>query len=416
MNRRGFLSRYSAAEFIIRGMLAVAVGAIGFVSATHSLAFAAGTKNTELALRLAPHDAQALAVEAQNLSIGQVTAGDRKHSDELARKALRADPTVVKAVTALGMNAKARGDGARARRLFEYADTLSRREIVTHMWAIEESARRGDISGAVMHYDMALRTSGRAPEVMFPPLAAAIANDEIRSSLVSILVRRPPWGSDFLDFAVANGPDTRATARLLQGLARRGYAVSEELSSLTVNRLIAAGFVADAWKFYATYRPRADRTRSRDSRFTESISTPSLFDWTPTDEAGVTAAVQRNAKGGAFEFVASSSVGGPLLQQTLRLPPGLYQLTGHSSEISQSADSRPFWVLKCASGTELGRVDMPNSADAKGLFSRQLRVPPGCPVQALILVAQPAQTMGGVGGRIDWVRLEPAGEKAAAGS
>src|SRR5690606_1446045 len=104
----------------------------------------------------------------------------------LAREALRQDPTSVDALAVLGLQAELKNDAAQARKVFGYSRELSRRELRAQIWAIEESVRRGDIAEALHHYDMALRTSVRAQELLFPILAAALEEPSIRSALLQI--------------------------------------------------------------------------------------------------------------------------------------------------------------------------------------------------------------------------------------
>ncbi|HMN62584.1 MAG TPA: DUF4349 domain-containing protein, partial [Anaerolinea sp.] len=78
---------------------------------------------------------------------------------------------------------------------------------------------------------------------------------------------------------------------------------------------------------------------------------------------------------GLFDFTVSMGNGGPLLQQLQMLPPGDYVLEGQSVGIEQSARSRPYWILRCQTGGEIGRVEVPNSSQASGRFQGTIRVP-----------------------------------------
>ena len=98
-----------------------------------------------------------------------------------------------------------------------------------------------------------------------------------------------------------------------------------------------------------------------------------------------------------------------MLTQVQVLPPGAYRLVGRSSGLDQPEASRPYWALTCRDGRELGRVAVPNSAQAEGQFAGELRVPAGCPVQVLALIARPSDDVSGVSGQIDAAQLVPAG-------
>lgn len=407
MLRRGAsVPRRSATEWGIRGGLAVIAALLGYCSVTYSLGYALKERPKQ-AHTLAPDDGRLTARLSQTFLTAKATAADRAEADKLARLALEQDPTAVRAVETLGLNAQIRGDTIGARRLFAYAGKLSRRELQTQLWAIEDAVSRDDVAGALRQYDIALRTSRNAPDLLFPVLASAATDPAIRSALIKTLSGQPNWSEEFVDFVARSGPDPRATASLFHGLQQSGVSVSEGASTIAINALVSSGFLEDAWAYYASVRPGADRRASRDSRFTADMVMPSLFDWRPINEAGVTTSIQSGERGGIFDFAAPASIGGPLLQQMQMLPPGNYRLEGHSVDVDQPESSRPYWVLRCQDGRELGRLPLPNSARANGAFAGQFNVPAGCPAQVLALIARPSDSVSGVAGQIDQVRLYP---------
>jgi hypothetical protein len=389
-------------------LLAAVAATLGYVSVSRTLAYPLRASDPERARALSPGDGRITALAAQTLAIADATPADRIRADRLARTALQQDPTAVSAVSTLGIDAQLRGDTAGARRLFAYAETLSRRDIATQLWAVEDAVGRGDVNGALRHYDIALRTSSTAPDLLFPVLASAIADPAIRVALTRTLAARPSWGDAFLTYVAAKGPDPRATARLLTGLRRAGLAVSDGASAEIVNLLISSNFLDDAWSYHASVHPGIDRRRSRDPRFMAEVAAPSPFDWVPLNDGGITTSIQRGDRGGIFDFAVPASVGGPLLRQVQVLPAGDYRLEGHGSGIEQPEGSAPYWVLSCGDGRELGRVVMPNSSQAGGRFAGRFVVPTGCPIQTLTLVARPSDMVSGVSGEIDQVRLFPA--------
>lgn len=407
MARRRPSTRRSVAEWGIRGLAAVAAVLGGYIGATQTLAHIVRTGGVERAYALAPNNGRITALMAQKLSGADATAADRARGDRLARQALRQDPTAIAAVLTLGLNAQVRGHTTEARRLLAYAERLSRRDLQTQIWAIEDAVGRGDVAGTLRHYDIALRTSRGAPDLLFPVLGSAIADPTVRVALVKVLAAKPAWGPFFADYVADSGPDRRATAKFLTGLQRVGVPVSEGAQAAIVDALTAQGLIDVAWAYYAAVRPGVDRRQSRDPRFSAAITTPTPFDWTPINDGGVTTSIQRGGEGGIFDFVAPASVGGPLLQQKQLLPPGDYRLEGRSIGIDQPEESRPYWVLSCQGTRELGRVTIPNSAQANGTFIGRFSVPAECPLQVLTLVSRPSDRVSGVAGQIDRVRLFP---------
>lgn len=190
-----------------------------------------------------------------------------------------------------------------------------------------------------------------------------------------------------------------------------GVPIAGSAQARLIGRLVTAGSSEDAWAYYAAIHPGADRRMSRDPRFTALTENPTPFDWIPVNDIGTTTSIGRGDRGGVFDFMAVTSLGGPLLRQMQMLPPGDYRLEGHGSGIDQPMESRPYWVLTCSDGRELGRLTMPNSARANGTFNGLFSVPRGCPVQILTLIARSSDAVGGVSGQIDRAMLRPAGKR-----
>jgi hypothetical protein len=388
---------------VVHLTLAGAVAGIGYLSVLQSLAVALPVSQIERAYALAPGNGRIAARLSEVLSGPGATREDRARAARVARAALQHDPTAVGAVATLGLDALIRGDEVEAKRLFTYSQRLSRRDLRTQLWAIEDAVARGDISGALKHYDIALRTKTTAPELLYPVLSNAIANQEVRVGLVKTLAARPIWGDSFVYYAAANSSEPGTTAELFKGLRRIGYPIPDRANKALVNALLADNAFEGAWSYYAVIREGADRHRSRDPDFEAMLEAPLAFDWIAENSAGVSAAFQP----GLFDFAVSPSVSGQLLRQQQMLPEGEYVLEGHSVGIDQPPNSRPYWTLNCRGGRELGRLQLPNSSEAEGRFTGRFTVPANCPVQVLALIARSSSEIAGLTGQIDHVLLRP---------
>lgn len=404
MSFRRDLARRSPQEWAVRlGLAAVAV-VLGYYGVTFSLAQVV-KRDPALAYRLAPYDGRITAAYATSLAGPDATIKDRARADALAKRALQQDPTAVAAVATLGINADVRGDKAAARRYFAYAQKLSRRDLRTQLFMIEDAVQRNDIPGALRQYDMTLRVQPPLGEMLYPVLSSASEDPAIRRELVKTLAGKPLWGEGFIYFAARNGTNPKATAALFLDLRRAGIAIPEAARTDAINALMAGGQTDAAWSYYASIRPGADRRRSRDPRFAATLEVPSQLDWTPiNDGSGLTTSIQ----GSMFDFAAPASVGGPMLQQLQLLPPGTYRLSGHSIGIEQAAGALPYWTLRCQNGRELGQVEVPNSNVADGNFTGTFSVPADCPVQTLVLTARASDAVSGLSGQFDRVELVPA--------
>lgn len=388
-------------------MAAVAL-AFGAVSVLHSFAYAISKTAPESSYALSPSDGRVGALFAQNLLTTKTGLAEHETAARIARAALIREPLAVSAVVALALDAELRGKTGEARRLFMHSDTISRRELSTRMWLIEDAVQRGNIPLAVHNYDIALRTSPRTFDLLFPLLAGGIADPAIAAALMSTLAKRPVWSENFIRYMSNSAPDPKRTANFFRLLSARGILVGTTEQAGIVNTLVAANAFGDAWDYYRTLRHGVDRRRSRDAEFTEQLNAPTAFDWTPRmTDPGITASIQRNGKNGIFDFSAPSIVGGIVLEQLQLLPAGRYRLRGRSIGIDQALDSAPYWLLVCTDGRELGRIAVTNSSQDNGWFNGSFTVNDHCPAQVLRLIVRPSNATSGVSGQLESVQLQP---------
>lgn len=389
-----------------RSVVALLLAALGWISVSSTLARVVAHGDIDAGYKLASTNAQIAGRLALSLFQRNGGRGDLVRARLLARAALRRDATVVPAVVLLGLDADMSGNRNRAHRLFSYSERLSRRDLTTQMWALEDAVGRGDISGALRHYDIALRTSPESGDLLFPVLAAASADAPVRGQLVRLLASEPPWGAPFISYVASNGKQPLVNAMLLLEAGRAGFAVPASARAAVVTALTHAGYADQAWAFYSGGR-RLDRRRSRDPAFTGDTSAPTPLDWMSVENPGISASIQRTGTGGVFEFSAPASVGGSVLQQLQLLPPGRYRLTGHGAGISQPSGERPFWSITCHDGREFGRVEFPDLARTRGQFAGFFDIPAGCGIQMLQLLLRPVSATAGISAQIDRVQVEP---------
>lgn len=407
--RSGATRHRSPFAWTVRLALATVAGTIGYAAVLQ--AFAAvdlHAGDSRQAYLLAPRDGRIMAALSRDLFADGAEGADRDRARTLARAALQREPTAIAAVTTLGLDASTRGQTAEARRLLAYAQSLSRRDFQTQIWALEDAVAQGNVPAALHAYDVALRTSKRAGDLLFPVLGSAISDPAIRRSLVQTLAREPNWRHAFVEYVGESGDDPVATAQLYRELRARHIAVSDQAQAAVIGKLIGKGSYEDAWSFYASTAPGADRRRSRDPSFTALPKVPSPFDWTLLGGDGVNASFQQGDRGGIFDFSLPGGVGAPLLQQVQVLPPGQYVLRGRSATVDQPAASLPYWTLSCLNGREIGRVPVTNSAQQGGRFEGSFTVTADCPVQILTLTAQPSYAPTGAVGQIEAALLQPA--------
>lgn len=338
------------------------------------------------------------AARANRLAQPGASAAQLARAEELARGALRLSPVSVPAVRALADAAALRGDLPRADRLFAYSERLSRRDLLTQMWLIEERVRHGDVGGALVHYDRALKTSLRARAVLFPVLVGAAADPVIARGLGLYLSRGAAWGPDFLAVmaeAPAGSPDALGRL-LLAARLRPDVAAQRGPLGAGVARLVATGRYGAAYAAYAR-AVKAPRVAApvRDGGFEADPLLPP-FDWSLAAEGDLSAS-REPAVGGGTELVlrAANGRGGELARQLTLLRPGRYRLALTASRAGRDPVARAAVTIACAAGGgELVRVPLSSAARMRlgGVFA----VPAGCPAQ-WVVIAAPAGLSEGEG-------------------
>lgn len=371
---------------------------VGFALAWYALAAAASiifaTRDARLAGALGVTSAEGLAAEAQAILARPATPRSLRRSELLAREALSKQPVNVTAWRDLGLIAAAGNNAPRAEHFFEYAEHLSRRDLPTQLWLIEDCVRRGDISGALQHYDRALRTSPRTSQLLIPVLVEAAQKPPITRRLGDLLAARPPWWPAFFGQFVAavRSPVSLASlaARLRLNPANAG---EHDLLKGTIVRLDQLGAYREAYALYRVATPGAPEQPApiRNGNFEAADALPP-FDWSLADGVGLAATREPRPSGKniALHLVADGSRSGEVARQTLLLPAGSYKLSVVAGDVSAASKVNPTLQLQCSSPLDgpaqaLLELRFPDAPSAGTRFQRTFKVPTNCRSQLLVI-------------------------------
>ena len=371
-----------------------------------------GSVSPELALRFQPFDALAWAKAGeQTLLRADARPNMLSEVEALAHRSLRRDPTIVEAWRTLGMTAAGRGDPLRAALMMRFSNELSRRDLATQLWLIEECVQRNDIAGALRHYDAALRTSSESQEILLPILVAATGHNDIIPPLAALLYTRPPWATTFLERLAAAPPDPANLVRLL-ALSRNFGPDGHAILATAMRSLAARGDFAHAWALYIALvgnRARTDRLLVRNGAFEEpNAYVP--FDWQLTSESGLSGDVVRANHGMRAQVTAASGSGGTAARQLLLVPPGEYVFSALAGPLGDTRPARIQWQIHCASGPQ-GTLSQTAAGPVVAPVVMQIgfRVPLDCPAQWLDLNILPDFEPEAVGAWVDNVQIHRAG-------
>jgi hypothetical protein len=391
-----------------KGLLRSSLIAIGallllWLSAAISIAGATRELRPDFALRLWPGDGLALAALADRILLSRPTdPAAAAQARSLAEAALAREPTSVRAARILATLSRS-PETMEAR--FAYARRLSRRDLLTNLWFIEAAVQHDDVPGALAQYDVALRTSSRAPQVLFPILNPALAQRHLQTPIASLLATgSADWVPDFVDFALAEGSQIGNLGRVIV----RQPEILARLQPARQARLIA--LLADQRQFDVgarLYRALSgtDAAGGGDLGLTIGGEWPP-FDWLTASSGDH--GVSQTADG--LRAFSQNGSRASVTRRLVRLPAGDYALRSTSTLVSAEGTGGVVWSVACARGQSAPLAILPigDRPGSRQTRSASLRVPAGCDWQWLTLEVSSALDGPRFEIDISSVRIDPA--------
>jgi hypothetical protein len=265
----------------------------------------------------------------------------------------------------------------RARALVQQAELLSRRNLATELWLIEDAVRREDVPGALRHFDVALRTSKIAGGLLYPVLREALEDPQLTRPIAQTL-SVAPWRSQFLQYAVSLNRPSVALASIFQQQRNLEPFQGTDLKGALVGQLLARKSYDSAARL-ALGKPAG---LVQDSGFAQETGFPP-FNWQLADGDGLSSLRLQRAGGSALQITAQSDAAGPAAVQLIHAAPGLYMF------VATMPDSNPGLIarLVCAdTERELATISLGSRTAVT------VTVPAGCAYQTLSIVALPSDT------------------------
>jgi len=385
----------------MRSGIAAVLLAIGYCALARSAAVTVARADPNVALRIWGNDARIMASAAQRLVELGAEDTDRQKAVALAQRALLRDGTAVLAADTLGFSAGFANNEKLAAQWFAYSERLSRRDLRAQLYFIENAVSQGDINTALHHYDIALRTSEvSAPTTLFPVLRAATSDQVVRRELAKTLAANPIWANSFLIDLTNNGPDFAAAAQLLTDIHRLGAPISTGLEAALLNNLVSRNNVGAAWRFYVELHPEAGRSLVRNGQFKTTNVENSPFDWQLPTNDGVSVELGVSNNRNVLDYRLSPTVTATVVRQLIFLQAGKYRLDSVVVASSHSLNDGSFWQVTCQDGRQIGKLEMGGPVTTPRRFSTEIGVPPGCPVQSIVLIVRASDDVAGATGQL----------------
>lgn len=344
------------AKFVVIAIFA-AIGAwLAFILAVSGIA---RSKAPDRALAFVPWEGNALANKAdmQLLSGQKIPA---KTIAATARAALRNSPLNAKAVRLLAISAALEGDADKTSKLVHASARLTRRDPLTQVFLIEEAVRQDDLKKAMFHYDLALRSSSIAPQILYPRLLKVIEHPEGRTALKPYLRSGEQWTLDFIGFAKDNSKDL---APLVDLMLETGGAPDPALARVQRAAIVSA--LADRQQYAQIprlLRPVPDAAVALTGVGLETLDQDrglGSAGWQVLDDAEAGASGRVDAKGASMTIYANPGTSRPVARKLLFLAPGRYLFSYKLAPVEQGEGGAIGWQLRCVQpqGAILWRLD-----------------------------------------------------------
>ncbi|HEY0625322.1 MAG TPA: hypothetical protein VGD10_01170 [Allosphingosinicella sp.] len=383
--------RWQRRQIVRLALIVLAALFLLWLSVAVSLAGAARERHPELALRFWPIDGFAKAAKASLMITADVRKEEVAQARQLALDALRSEPMAVKGVRVAAIGAEVAGDRAAAKRQFQLSRDLSKRDLITTLWFLEEAVSRNDIPGVLRQYEIALRTSRSSQGILFPVLDGALGDDELVSSIGGLLARGHEWVPPFAEYMIKDGKQPGGFAKALLARPTSLNHLPPDYRAALLTKLVDKGELNVAERLYLRLSGSAPAAAIRNGDF----SSPSVwppFDWSLISGADYGADLAPEQ--GALLIYSRNGGAGTVARQILALAPGAYQLEVAGAVRSESGEGSALWSVGCIGGRSLGGIRV--GAQGRRLAQR-ITVPAGCPRQWINLEIG----SGGEGSRID---------------
>lgn len=384
---------------------------LAWFSLAQAIAGATQHKNHTIALKFWSGNSDALARKA-DAALLQAKSPEQLYAvGRISREALVDRPLNPLAIRILGYVADGTAQQKKANQLIELASSLSRRDLGTQLWLIENRIQREDLRGSLENYDIALRTSADGRKLLFPILVNGLEDLSIRAEFARYVRQNPPWLSDFFGQAIASGkrPDIIAQTIVGAGGLPPGKAF-RDLDTQMISHLASAREFATLEDYYRHLRGvslESLRSLSFDRASIDPHFAP--VTWELFQSSGLVSSfdIEPNRKRAVMHVIADSGSLGTVARKVLFMPSGRYSIAvrNHMHDVANDAYMR--LVLECWGTERLSSAafEIPMNADS-GRHRFFFDVPEHCPTQILLVTVAGGIRLQGVDFSIDGFDLQ----------
>ena len=297
-----------------------------------------------------------------------------------ARASFVSRPLNASLLSFYGFRAASSDKSGLASALMASSDTVSRRDVFSQLWMIEQKSETDDVKGAVRHYNALLSVHPETHATLLPVLVSALVYPEVRDAIRPYLERGLRWSAPFLDLS-SQRADVGQYRDLVEPIASRlrgdEYAAS---NARIIYRMFQSGLAGDAWKLFSLVAPNVDVGAFRAFAPSAANLDPKWqpLSWTLGQSDDISASV---AGGGAIDVTVAPTARGLIASRDVPVIPSSTYLLGHRSIYEPGSPRASLrWSIYCSvqNGPQL-IVDrfVPTTANSK-LVQLSAEVPNNC--------------------------------------
>lgn len=214
----------------------------------------------------------------------------------------------------------------------------------------------------------------------------ALADPAAQAAVLRDLAGDPPWRGAFWSELQKNPASLSLVPRALAVLQTGARKATEQEIAGAVRAFLSAGNPAGAYRLFVTSRDETSKALVSfvyDPEF-RVAPTGNPFDWTIANSGAAEIRIPASAEGGAEINFLERPAAGFGLSQTLALVPGVYSGALEANARSVVAPDGIYVYVRCLSGRNLSKVDIPTGAYSNRKIELRFEVPAtGCDLQTL---------------------------------
>ncbi|HZP65449.1 MAG TPA: hypothetical protein VFB32_04010 [Rudaea sp.] len=342
----------------------------------------------------------------------QRAIGNEAAADELAHRAVAADPLDGRGYAELARLAQARGDLPSAEALMQIAVHRAPRDATIRDWRMRDALVGGRIDDALAEIDAMLRADPEVGKSFFPALIALLDDPHGVDTLARTLATAPAWRAAFWSALCASKAPIDGASKLVEALDRSAKPLDTSERTQWLERLLAAGRWGEAFPLWVESLAPERRTRIGNV-YDGSFEWPAQnggFGWRFGYVPGADIS-RRGTPGESYLHIAFDDRRVPFdhVHELLVLAPGAYRAQGRVRAPDLRTERGMQWYVVCAGGDgqRLGESERITHTNGWQDFAFDVTVPAtGCEAQwlGLRLAARiPAEQH--VDGTIDFTAL-----------